>query len=150
MKLVEQSTFDFNKELLFGEVGAWVGAPLAAHIALRFTTSSRILSIFAVLGAIIGSSIIWLSMRYYDQKKHDSNYSAAGLAKDIAYFTPVAGTIAFFVYNPTVYFISEYLLTNHHSVYASVISSQAVAFTLLIILLNIYRYILIRSVGKKL
>ncbi len=146
---MDQSTWEFNKELIIGEIGAWIGAPLVAFITSQFTKSPTIISFSAVAGVLISASVFWLATRIYHQKRKQA-FSIAALAKDIAYFTPVAFSIAMLVYNPLVYFISHKLLTQGYHVIPSVIVSQGIAFALFLLLINFYRVILHHVTGRRL
>ena len=69
---------------------------------------------------------------------------------DILYFTPVASTIVFVIYQPILYFLSNYLLRKEVMVIVAVISAQLTAFMIFLLLINIYRVILGKTLGRKL
>lgn len=142
-----KTTLDFNKEILFGEAGALISAPLIAYIVSLFMETPRIISGSAVIGSIIGASAFWIIMRVYD-KKMKGKTGARQLAEDVIYFTPAAFIITLFVYYPSLFFTSKYLLINDGGVLSSVIFSQAIAFTLFLLSVNVYRYLLARLTGK--
>lgn len=146
-KISKKSTLNFNKEIVVGEVGALIGAPLVSFIASRFTSNLDAVSICAVIGAAIGACTSWLAMRIRDREK-DRNFSAHNLASDIAYFTPAALLLTLTVYYPTLYFLSGDLLAVHRRVLSSVILSQITAFLLFLVLINVYRYFLAKFAGK--
>ncbi|MFH1311262.1 MAG: hypothetical protein ABIH65_02550 [Nanoarchaeota archaeon] len=143
----KRNTFNFNKQIIFGEVGALIGAPLIAYIISRFTSNSKFISFFAVIGAIVGQAILWLSTRTYDKKK-EGNFSIKNLIGDLIYFTPMAFLLTLFVYYPTIYFVADYLISDHYKVIYSVISSQILAFSLFLIVINLYRYFLAKYYNK--
>jgi len=146
---MERSTFDFNKEILFGELGALISAPLISYIVSRFTDAPKIISSFAVGGAIFGACVFWLLMRAYDEKTR-KELSVKHLESDISYFTPGAFILAMLVYYPSLFLISKHLLTQDYRIISSVILSQFVAFSLYLIAVNIYRYFIWKYFGKKL
>lgn len=136
-----KSFIDFNKELFCGEVGAIISAPLFAYIASKFNYSPGMISTFAVGGAIFGAAVFWLGTRIYD-KKRGHEFSAKGMANDIAYFTPVAFLITLALYYPTLFFLSKKLLTYSGGIVSSVFLSQIIAFSLFLVAINVYRMIL--------
>ena len=146
---MEQSTFEFNKEFVFGEMGAWISAPSVAFIVSQLTTSPETISLSAVIGAMAGASAAWLTTRIYHHKRR-SIFSIRRLAEDIYFFTPVAFLLSLFIYSPIVYLISHYLLTHGDHVILAVIISQLTAFAVIITVINIYRMLLHKHIGKEL
>lgn len=146
---MEKTAWDFNKEILFGEIGAVAGAFLVSYLTSQFTKVASTISTSAVIGAVAGASVFWLIMRQYDQKRNKT-YSTKHLANDIAYFTPVAVLLTLAVYYPALFLISQYLLTHNYNVVFSVVPSQIVAFSMFLISINIYRYFLLKYHGKRL
>ena len=145
--LNKTNTFNFNKEILFGELGSILGSPLISYLASQFTSNIKIISFFAVIGAIIGASVFWLSMRVIDKKKQYEK-SIANLGKDILYFTPAAFLLTLLIYYPTLYFLSYNFLNSQNKILLSVIFAQLLAFTFFLIMINIYRYFLAKYYGK--
>ncbi len=89
MKIINtKNTINFNKEIIFGEIGALIGTPLSSYIISKFIPSVRAIAFSAVLGGIIGGALFWLFMRSYD-KKIEKKFSVKNLAEDIIYFTPL-------------------------------------------------------------
>lgn len=146
---MEQSTFEFNQEIFYGEIGAWIGAPLIAFLASKFLTSNAAVSISAVLGSVIGGALFWISTRIYHHKQK-SKFKPSRLANDILYFTPIAAFLGWTIYNPTVYSISHYLLNRGDKVIFSVVTSQLIAFILFLIGINLYRFWLHKFSKKRL
>jgi hypothetical protein len=146
---MDRSAFDFNKEILFGELGALISAPLISYIVSRFTDVPKIISSFAVGGAIFGACAFWLLMRAYDEKSR-KELSVKHMASDIEYFTPGAFILALLIYYPSLYLVSKHFLTEDYRVLISVILSQVIAFLLFLIAVNIYRYFIWKYFGKKL
>ena len=136
--------FDFNKEILFGELGAVISAPIIAYFASLFTTSTNIISAVAVLGSIAGASLFWILMRAYDEsRRHELSH----LATDIGYFTPAAFLATLLFYYPTLFLISRHLLSQDYRVAASVILSQILAFSMFLVAMNLYHFYL-RKIAK--
>lgn len=144
---ISRDAIDFNKEILFGEIGALIGAQLVSHISKGMAASDRTISFFVVIGSIIGAAIFWLATRIYDQER-DHEFTTKGLMNDIAYFTPVAFILTLILYYPTLYFFSEYLLSHYTGLAILVIMAQSIAFLLLLAGLNFYRYLLFKYKGK--
>ncbi|MDE1874619.1 MAG: hypothetical protein KGI79_01645 [Patescibacteria group bacterium] len=138
---MHKSFVDFNKEIIFGELGALIMANLLAYISSHFTSNDSAIAVWAVVGTLLGGSIFWLAARIYD-KFRDYRSKPADLAKDISYFTPAAIVLGFLIYDPSIYFVSRYLLRQGHWVETSVIVGQAIAFSLFLFCMNVYRAIL--------
>lgn len=147
---MKESTFNFNKELIFGEIGSFVGSPLLAYFVSNFTDTAKYISFGAVVGGIIGASIVFLATRIWDRSYGQKTYSIKQLAGDLAYFTPVAFLLALIVYYPVLFFLSKYLILNDHQIGISVIFAQFIAFGLIVIALNFYRVLLKRVSGREL
>ncbi|MEX0921010.1 MAG: hypothetical protein WDZ62_01985 [Candidatus Pacearchaeota archaeon] len=147
VRIGPKSTFNFNKQLLFAELGAFICAPLVAYLISYFFEEPKIISSAAIVGAVLGGSLFWLSMRAHD-RKFKGKVSSKRLINDIMYFTPAAFMGTVLVYYPSVYFISKYLLTSNGDIFSSVFSSQIMAFTLFLCYINIYRYFLAKITGK--
>jgi len=137
---IKKSTLDFNKEILFGEIGALIGAPFISFLVSRFTKTIALISASAVIGALIGGSVFWLFMRIYDEEKKHI-FSMHHLEKDILYFTPAAFLSGLLVYQPILFFLSDYFLSKGEIVVLSVLASQVLAFSFFLTLMNIYRKI---------
>ena len=161
MEKREISLFDFNKELLFGELGALIGAPVLASIGpkipflkmvvsylSKFIGFGSIVSLLAVIGSILGAAVFWLLIRIFDEKKMEI-FSLKHFAKEIRYFTPAAFLLTLLVYYPSLFLISRHLLTQDYRVASSVILSQIVAFSLFLTSINAYRYFLWEIAGKR-
>jgi hypothetical protein len=146
---MQQSTLDFNKEILFGECGALLAANPAALAVSHFTRNDAIISWSAVAGTLFGGALFWLLARIYD-KVRQHRFDAKVLASDIGYFTPAAVLLGFLVYDPSIYFTSHHLLKEGDKVVDSVLIGQLVAFTLFLLCMNVYRLLLLRYQGKTL
>jgi len=148
---ISKDFVNFNKEIIFGEVGALIGAQITSYIVSEFTTIASTISKAAVIGSIIGASIFWVSARIYDKRKSSkTGFSKKKFVEDIAYFTPVAFLLTSLIYYPSLYYLSEYLIENFGKVSIPVFFSQLGAFILLLAALNLYKYLLFKFTGKQL
>ena len=109
------STFNFNKEILFGEVGAFIFANITAPTVANYTQNSKLISVSAVIATLCGGAFFWLATRIYHRKKND-DLKASEIRSDIHYFTPAAIIFGLLVYNPAIYFFSNYLLNSKYMV----------------------------------
>ncbi|MEM4271950.1 MAG: hypothetical protein QXD13_02600 [Candidatus Pacearchaeota archaeon] len=145
---IARDTVDFNKEIIFGEIGAVLGAPASSFIISRFTSSVNVISYSAVIGAIIGAAIVWIATRVYDQLKMHK-LSTKKFFGDIAFLTPVAFALTLLIYYPTLFLMSKYMLLSENKVIFSVILAQLIAFALFLTAINLYRYILLKITGRR-
>jgi hypothetical protein len=149
MVILKEDTIDFNKELFLAEIGAAFGGPIVSLIVSQIGARESLVAFFAVIGSLIGSSIMWLSSRI-NHRKVRGDYSNKKLAGDIVYFTPFAFATSFLVYQPMLYSISKKLLLVGGGVVYSVIVAQLTAFFTFLVIINIYRFFLFKSIGKRL
>jgi beta-lactamase regulating signal transducer with metallopeptidase domain len=133
--------FDFNKEIIFGELGALISAPIAAFIASQFTKTASFISAIAVLGSLAGASLFWVAMRAIDEKKR---HELSHLASDIGYFTPAAFLTTLLFYYPTLFLLSRHLINQDYRIMSSVVLSQILAFSMFLIVINLYHYYLLK------
>jgi hypothetical protein len=140
---MKRSTYNFNKELLFAEIGAVIGAPLLPFIITLLTDDHIVLSVLTVIGAQAGATTIWLITRIYNQKIGNI-FSVKKLARDIAYFTPAAFLIASITYYPTLYFTTHYFLEQKEHILLAAILGEILAFVLFMTVINVYRVYLIK------
>ena len=149
--IIKKSTINFNKEMVFAEFGSFICTPLVAYLFSMFTEIPKYISFGAVVGGILGSSIMFIATRLWDKNSIEKGkYAARELIGDLIYFTPVALTLALIIYYPVVFFLSKYLLAKDYKVTISAMLAQLGAFTLMATCLNIYRIILRRKIGKEL
>ncbi len=146
---ISDGAINFNKQILFGEIGAMIGAPLFSYTASQFFSSPNTISAITVIGVIITASAFWLTLRIYD-KTRNGKIETRKFLEDLAYFTPVAFVISFLVYYPTLFFLSRFLFSNDYRIVSSAIISQMTAFVIFLTSINFYRYFLIRLTGRAL
>jgi len=144
-----KDTLNFNKEILFGELGAVAGTQIGGYISSNLTDSSTIISYSVVFGALVGASLFWLVMRVYDKSKKEK-YSREKFIFDLKYFTPASAFFTFTCYYPTLFLITKYLLEHKTIVMFSAIFSQFIAFSFFLLGINTYRYVLIKVFNKEL
>lgn len=147
--MVSKSFINFNKEILFGEIGALAGAQVFGYFAYLLTDKVNRISASATLGALIGAAVFFLSLRAY-HKICENDFCGRKFAKDLFYFTPVAFVLSIGVYYPALFFIDRYLLNIHFHVVSATFIAQAIAFFCFLVGINVYRYLLLKLTGRKL
>jgi hypothetical protein len=145
---LSKSFIDFNKQILFGEIGAVVGIQLAPLVTSCFTADPSIISLAAVLGGPLAGSVLWLMVKSHDEKRRGAN-SVLNLAVQIAFFSPAAFIIGLIVYQPTLFLVARHMLKSGNLVVYSVLISQFAAFAFFLVAINIYRLVLYRIAGKR-
>jgi hypothetical protein len=138
------TAWEFNQEIILGEVGSVLGAYAAAFTAARFTRRFAVISAALIPGTLLGGTIFWLAARIAHQRRR-RNWSVRVLAHDISYFTPAAATLGFVVYDPAIFFASHFLLVRGAGVILSVAGGEITAFALFLASMNAYRLILART-----
>lgn len=140
---------DFNKEILFGELGALLGAPVFGVLGSLMSHSPDFISLFTLFGSILGGSILWLTTKFHDEQK-ENRFSVKKFAYRISLFTPVAFTISILVTYPIIFFVTHALSSHHHVTFLSSLLGEAAGFSVFLILINTYRYVLIKSFKREL
>ncbi|NMB66758.1 hypothetical protein GYA25_01720 [Candidatus Woesearchaeota archaeon] len=145
----KKSFLNFNKELIFGEIGAVFGANFLSLSLSHIYSSSKIIPFVAVVGALLGSSLFWVILRVYDQTR-ERYFSMKKFSSDLLYFSPVAFIISLLTYYPSIFLISRYFLIHKRFGIFPVFVSQILGFSFFLILINIYRFLLIKMKNKRL
>ncbi|HTY43681.1 MAG TPA: hypothetical protein VMC80_00350 [Patescibacteria group bacterium] len=135
---------DFNKEIIFGEGGAIVGAALISSIASHFTLNRTIIAQFAVIGSFVGGSSIFLLEKIKNKIRRKEPIFKS-IIRDLEYFTPAAAVIGLTVGYPTLYYITKFLVKMKWHIFLSGAVAEICAFSLFLILINLYRLILVRK-----
>jgi hypothetical protein len=138
------TAWEFNKEIIFGEIGSLVGAYVAALTAAHLTRSAALISASLIPGTLLGGTIFWLTARIVHQRARGT-WSVGVLARDITYFTPAAAVLGFAVYDPAIFLASHFLLVRGAGVVLSVAAGQITAFSLFLASMNGYRLILAKT-----
>ncbi len=149
VKKISRAALNFNKEILFGELGAIAGAQVFGYISSESGSHHSLTTILVVAGAMVGSAIFYLISRFYHQKK-TKVFSIKKFRTDLLFFTPVALTLTIGIYYPSLYLFEKYFLENIHAVIFSTFLAQTLAFVFFLAGINIYRIILIKSFKRKL
>jgi uncharacterized membrane protein YeaQ/YmgE (transglycosylase-associated protein family) len=141
---------DFNKEILIGEVGALVGAPLFGFLgSILISKSPTFIPIATLVGSILGGTTSMLIARIHDEKKYKT-FSAKKLVRDITLYTPAAFLIAGLVSYPVLIFVTHSVFLKQHIAYLSSFIGELSSFIVFLIIINIYRYALSRLLNKEL
>jgi hypothetical protein len=146
---ISKEALDFNKEILFGELGSLIGIQVATLLSIHFPRYPDLIPHFIVLGASVLGSLFWVLARIYYKSKREK-YSEKSFITDMEFFTPASVLFAFLFYYPALFFTSKYLLEHHRAIEFSAILSQLAAFLIFLLAINIYRYILLKVFNKKL
>jgi len=139
-----RGAWEFNQQLIFGEIGAVAGGYAAAFATAHLTHRPALISASLIPGTLLGGTIFWLAARIAHQRARRA-WSLAGLARDIGYFTPVAAVLGVVVYDPVIFFASHFLLVRGAGVAVAVVAGQLTAFLLFLASMNGYRLILASS-----
>ncbi len=140
---------DFNKEIIVGEIGALIGAPLFGFLGSLIRGTPDIISTFTIAGSIIGGFISWFVTRIYDEKK-ETEFSAKKLARKISLYTPVAFIISILIGYPVVFLVTRALSVRGHITLFSSLMGELSGFTIFLVLINVYRYLLLKHFNKML
>ncbi|MFA5953196.1 MAG: hypothetical protein WC812_01245 [Candidatus Pacearchaeota archaeon] len=146
---ISKSFFNFNKEIIFGEIGAIFGAQIFGYVFSKTNISVNWISGLIVLGSIIGASLFWTCTRIYD-KFTRKEFSRKKFGQDILYFTPAAFLLTCLIYYPSLFTISKHLLLENYKEVYSIALSQLLSFLFFLISINLYRYILSKMTKKEL
>jgi hypothetical protein len=138
------TAWEFNKEIIIGEVGSLLGAYVAAFIASRLTGNAAVISAVLIPGTLLGGTIFWLAARIAHQRERH-NGSVGVLARDISFFTPGAAILGLTVYDPAIFVASHFLLVHRSGVILSVAGGQITAFSLFLGSMNFYRLVLAKT-----
>jgi hypothetical protein len=144
---LSQRFIDYNKQLLFGEIGALAGTPVFPLITSRLTKDPSIISFSAVVGALVAGSVFWLVVKVYDERKRGS-HSLWHLAGQVAWFSPAAFLISLMVYQPTLFLAARSLIMRGTFVVLAALVSQMLAFAFYLVAMNVYRLALHRITGR--
>jgi hypothetical protein len=139
---------DFNKQLLFGEIGALMGTPLFPLITSHVTDDPTIISFSAVAGGLVAGSVFWLVVKVYDERKRGL-LSVRYLAGQMAWFSPAAFILGLMVYQPTLFLVSRHLIKSGAWVVLAVVASQILAFALFLVAMNLYRLVIYWAVKER-
>ena len=133
---------DFNKEIIIGEAGALAGASLFGILSIYLESTPNLVSVFTILGSVIGGLYSWVITRIYDQKRRHE-FSIGKLGKDLSWYSPIALLTGLFICYPIIFFVTRSIsLKSIHLVSFGPIIGELAGFTAFIIIMNSYRYFL--------
>ena len=144
---ITKETINFNKEILFGELGAIVGIQISNLLFYKLDLSVNLLSYIILIGAVVGASLFWFLMRLYDKTRKEK-YSEKKIVEDISYFAPASFILTSIFYYPTLFFVTRYLIEKNSLARYITTIPQIIAFCLFLTGINIYRKILIKYYNK--
>jgi len=140
--------FDFNKEIIFGEIGAILGSSLGAYLSFLISGNEKLIPTFTVIGSILGSTTFFLSTKIYNKRKR-KELSLRNLIHDLMYYTPVAASLRIFLGYPLLYFFTRYFVRSDIGAFYSGALGEFLSFLIFLFLINIYRVILLYIFKKR-
>ncbi|VVB83954.1 Uncharacterised protein [uncultured archaeon] len=146
---ISREAFNFNKELLFGELGSLIGIQLVVFLSWLFHFNRSIIPHLVVAGALVSGTLCWLLARIYDKSRKEK-YSGKSFFNDMKYFVPASVFLTYAFYYPSLYFISKYFIAHYRFLESAAVFSEIIAFSLFMLGINLYRYILIKKFKKTL
>jgi len=144
----DRKFFDFNKEIISGEIGALIGSSLGAYLSLLISQNEKLVPIFTVIGSILGSTTLFLSTKIY-HKKRRKELSFKNIFHDLMFYTPVAASLRIFMGYPLLYFFTQYFVRSDIGAFYSGALGEFLSFLIFLFLINIYRIILFKFFKKK-
>ena len=147
-KKVSGRLFDFNKEIIFGEIGALLGSSLGAYFSFLIWQNEKLIPTFSVVGSMLGSTLFFLSTKIYNKRKR-KELSLRNLIHDLMYYTPVAASLRIFIGYPLLYFFTRYFVRSDIGAFYSGALGEFLSFLIFLFLINMYRIILFRFFKKK-
>ncbi len=148
MKKQKGRFIDFNKEIMFGEIGALTGSALLSYLASLIFWSENTVSAFAVVGSILGSTTLFLLTKIHDKKKR-KELSFKNVFNDLKYYTPAAATLRILFGYTLLYFSTRFIIrTGIPALYAGALG-EFFSFLIFLLLINIYRLILFKVFKKR-
>jgi len=147
MDIRDRNFSDFNKEILYGEVGAILGAGIVSLTAAHLTSSRTIIAQFAVIGSMTGGSILFLLKKIRNKIRRKEPVFKSTIY-DLKYFTPASAIIIFGICYPLLYYLTKYLVKGGLETFIAGSVSEMAAFSVFICLINIYRFSLIKFFQK--
>jgi hypothetical protein len=143
------TAWDFNKEIICGEIGALLGAYVAGLTTAHLSRSSALISAMLIPGTLLGGTVFWLTARIIHQRGRQA-WSVRMLARDISYFTPAAAVLGFVIYDPTIFVASHFLLNRGAGIVLAIAGGECAAFALFLSAMNGYRFLLAKTGARHL
>jgi uncharacterized membrane protein YeaQ/YmgE (transglycosylase-associated protein family) len=148
MKKIDTKFFDFNKEIIFGEIGALSGSALGSYLSFLISGNEKLIPTFSVVGSMLGSTILYLSTKIYDKIKR-KEFSIKNLISDLLYYTPIAAPLRIFIGYPLLYLFTRYFVKNGVGAFYSGALGEFLSFLIFLVMINAYRFILYRISKKR-
>ena len=140
---------DFNKEILYGEVGAILGAAILSAIISHFSSSRVTIAQFAVVGSIVGGGSLFIFKKIKNKIRRGEPILRS-IIQDLIYFTPAATPIAVFISYPFLYYLMKFFVKNQWDTFVAGAVSELAGFVIFISCINFYRLGLIKLFHKNL
>ncbi len=140
--------FEFNDEIIFGEIGSVFGSALGGQLSFLITKTASLSPILSVAGSFIGSTTLFLSSKIYYKIKR-KEMSLRNLIHDLEYYTPIAAPISIFIGYPALYFITRFFIQKGLGTFYSGALGAVLAFLIFWTLINAYRVILFHFFKKR-
>jgi hypothetical protein len=148
MRIKRRNFSDFNKEVVYGEIGAVLGSAIASAITSHFFSSSRVrIAQFAVVGSILGGGLLFL-LKKIKNKRRRGEPILKSIIHDLKYFTPAAAIIACFICYPTLYYLMKYFVKIGWQTFPAGAISELVSFCIFFCCVNLYRFTLSKLFHK--
>ncbi len=148
IKKKEGRFFDFNKEILSGEIGALLGSALGSYLYFLISKDESLIPTFAVVGSIAGSTILFLLAKIYNKKKREE-LSFRNIFNDLKYYTPMAAALRVTTGYPLLYFFTDLFVKIKVWAFYAGAFGEFLSFLVFLVLMNIYRIILFRFFRKR-
>jgi len=130
---------DFNKEIVYGEIGAILGAAILASIVSLFTSNRVRIAQFTVLGSILGGATLFLFKKVRN-KIRNGDPILKSILHDLKFFTPAAVVIMFGIGYPALYYLMKYLTKVGWNGFVAGAVSELVGFVIFIVCINLYKF----------
>jgi uncharacterized membrane protein YfcA len=137
-------SLDFNKEIVFGEIGALLGSALGGYLSFWISRNESLIPTFAVVGSLLGSTTLFLSTKIYDKKKR-KELSFRNIFNDLKYYTPAAAVLRVLIGSPLLYFLTRLFVESNFGAFYSGALGEFLCFLVFLTLINFYRIVLARS-----
>jgi hypothetical protein len=142
-----EGLYPFNQAIVIGELGALGGVPFVPWIVSAFTRDPSMLALAAVLGALVGGSVLWIVVRVRDHRERGVQ-AVQRLARDIAWFSPASFVAGLTLYQPVLFFLTRHLIRAGLHTAVAAVAAQGAAFVLFLLALNGYRWAVFRLTGR--
>ncbi len=139
---------DYNKEIIFGEIGALLGSALGGYLSFLISQNENIIPTFAVVGSFIGSSTLFLSTKIYDKKKR-KELSFMNIFNDLKYYTPAAAIMRVLFGYSLLYFLTSLFVKMEVGAFYAGALGEFLSFLVFLVLINIYRLVLFHFFRKR-